>query len=214
MPVKDTCAFIVANLRLQPAPGLPSILLYIAHPGSGLSRLGAGKSNDPPPYWAYGWAGGTVLAHHILKHPDIVRGRRVLDLGAGSGVVAISAARCGAAGVTAADIDENAISAVALNAEANRVAVETLHDDLLLGPPPAVDIILAGDLFYDQALAERALPFLAACRTVGIDVLIGDPRRATLPESRLRLIAEYMVPDFGNALEGRIVLGGVFTIAD
>jgi hypothetical protein len=95
--IADVGAFIAANLHVRPAPALPDILLYAAHPASGLSRLGAGNADDPPPYWAYGWAGGTVLASHLFSNPECVRGRRVLDLGAGSGLVAIAAAKCGAA---------------------------------------------------------------------------------------------------------------------
>lgn len=201
-------AFIAANLRLQPALGIPDIHLYTAHAGSRLSRLGG--SDDVPPYWAYNWAGGTVLARHIFQHPDIVRGRRVLDLGAGSGIVAITAAKCGAADVTAVDIDPNAIAAIDLNAAANDVEIRAVRADLISAEPPPVDIVLAGDVFYGAELAERMLPFLRACREKKIEVLIGDPRRAPLPADRLTLFAEYAVPDFGHGA-GEVV-AGVFGI--
>jgi predicted nicotinamide N-methyase len=208
----DIAAFITRNLRLQPAPALADILLYTAHPASRLSRLGGTDPDAPAPYWAYGWAGGTVLARHVLANPAIVCGRRVLDLGAGSGIVAIAAAKAGAVNVVAADTDPNAIAAIALNADANGVSVGVLHADLLAEPPPDVDVILVGDLFYEEELAKRALVYLTTCRAAGIDVLIGDPFRAPLPTESLRCIAAYPVPDFGDGIGRGETRAGVFTI--
>lgn len=123
----------------------------------------------------------------------------MLDLGCGSGLVGIAAMKAGAASVLAVDIDPHAVVATSLNADANGVTVETLCADLLDGPPPAVEVVLAGDVFYSRALARRSLPFLRRCRVAGLSVLIGDPGRATLPRSRLRRIASYDAPDFGSA---------------
>ncbi|MBO9124315.1 methyltransferase [Rhizobium sp. 16-488-2a] len=209
----DINAFIARNLRLLPVPGLEDIQLYTAHSGSRLSRLGGTDPDAPAPYWAYGWGGGAVLARHIAENPHLVRGRRVLDLGTGSGLVAIVAAKAGATSVVAADIDDNAIAAARLNATANGVEIDLVHADLLDGAPPAVDIVLAGDLFYDEALAKRALAFLETCRAAGIDVLIGDPYRVPLPTEKLRCIAEYFVPDFGLGSDGAEVRAGVFSLA-
>lgn len=209
----DASAFIARNLRLLPVPGLQDIQLYTAHSGSRLSRLGGTDPDAPAPYWAYGWGGGAVLARHIAEHPHIVRGRRVLDLGTGSGLVAIVAARAGATSVVAADIDENAIAAARLNAAANGVKLDLIHADLLDGAPPAVDIVLAGDLFYDVTLAKRALAYFETCRAAGIDVLIGDPYRVPLPTEKLHCIAEYSVPDFGVGDDGGEVRAGVFSLA-
>jgi predicted nicotinamide N-methyase len=211
-PITSTRAFITANLHLRPVPTLPSIALYTAHPASRLSRLAAGISGRPPPYWAYGWAGGTVLAHHLFRDPGCVRGRRVMDFGAGSGIVAITAAKCGAASVAACDIDPNAIVAIGLNAKANDVAIDVLHADLFSATPPDADVVLAGDVFYEEGLARRMLGFLGDCRAAGIEVLIGDPRRTQLPLEKLRLVAEYSVPDFGDAPGGGTTLGGIFTM--
>ncbi|MGZ6042586.1 MAG: class I SAM-dependent methyltransferase, partial [Asticcacaulis sp.] len=174
-------AFITANLSLLPASGVPEIALYRAHPKSGLSRL----CGDDQPYWAYGWAGGTVLARYILDHPEAVAGRRVLDLGTGSGIVAIAAAKAGAARVTASDIDRNAIAALGLNAAANGLAVEGMVGDLTSGAPPDVDLIVAGDVFYAAELAARMTVFLTRCVNSGIDVLVGDPGRTHLPHGLL-----------------------------
>ena len=192
-------SFIKANMQVRAAPELPELRLYAAQPTSGLWRL-ADPENDLPPYWAYDWAGGTVLARHILDHPETVAGLRVLDLGAGSAVVAIAAAKAGAGEVIAADIDENAIAAAQLNAELNDVNIVTVHADITTGPPPPVDLILCGDVFYDKALAGKMATFLDACIKADIRVLVGDPGRLHLPRSRLRLVAEYAMRDFGDAV--------------
>lgn len=189
--MRDLKAFITANLQVRPAPAVPEIRLHAGHPGSGLGRLG-----DTPPYWAYHWAGGTVLARYILDHPESVAGLRVADLGTGSGLVAIAARRAGAARALAFDVDPYAVAAAELNAALNGVTVTAECRDMLDGPPPDVDLILVGDLFYDQATAGRVTTFLDRCE--GIRVLIGDPGRAWLPEARLSRVAEYSVPDFGT----------------
>ena len=191
----DASAFISENLQLRPAPGIPDISLYQAHPASRVSRL----AGDVAPYWAYGWAGGMVLARYILDHPATVKAWRVLDLGAGSGIVGIAAMQAGAASVLAVDTDPNAVAAITLNAAANAVAVTTLVDDITAGPPPDVDLILAGDVFYHEDVAAKMIPFLDHCHTAGIAILVGDPGRSPLPLGRLTPIADYHVPDFGDA---------------
>jgi predicted nicotinamide N-methyase len=197
----DPRTFIERNLRLEPVRGLPDIRLYTAHPGSGLKLVKAA------PYWAFPWAGGLALARHLAAKPETVRGRRVLDLGAGGGIVAIAAAKAGASTVMAAEIDAFAQAALALNAEANGVTLTLVGDDLLPGEPPAVDLVLVGDLFYTEKLAARVAAFLERCRAASIEVLVGDPRRSPLPLERLALVAEYEVPDFGGG-SGRE--GGVY----
>lgn len=190
-------------MRLEPAPAIPEIRLYRANAGSRLSRLG-----HTPPYWAYGWAGGTVLARYILDHPYVVAGKRVLDLGCGSGLVAIAAAKSRAAATTAVDVDLHAVAATELNADANDVSVTVVQADLLDGPPlPDVDLILGGDVFYAPDVARRATAFLERCG--GIPILIGDPGRKDLPHDRLRPLAQYAVPDFGAGMvEARVFAFG------
>ncbi|MDF2388990.1 methyltransferase [Nostoc ellipsosporum NOK] len=211
----DPAEFINANMRLGPVPTLPEILLYTAHPGSGLRRLLEPEGDDTaaepqPPYWAYVWAGGAVLARHVLDHPSIVAGRRVLDLGAGSGLIGIAAAKAGAREVTAAEIDRNGVAAIGLNAAANGTAIAVIGNDMTTGPSPVVDLILAGDVFYSQDVALRVIPFLDRCLAAGIEVLVGDPGRAYLPRSRLRLLAEYQVPDFGETRDAAPAPSGIF----
>jgi predicted nicotinamide N-methyase len=194
--------FIRRSLHLLPVPSLAQIRVYTAHPSSRLSRLLAADEDGedpPPPYWAYHWAGGTVLASYILDRPETVAGLRVLDLGAGSGVVGIAAAKAGATVVIAADVDANAVAAIGLNAAANGVRITAIGEDLVAGDPPSVDLVAVGDLFYEEGLAIRVTGFLDRCLAAGIKVLVGDPGRAYLPHGQLRLLAEYPVADFGDA---------------
>jgi predicted nicotinamide N-methyase len=198
--IADRKAFIRANTRLKPVPHVPEISLHVADESVPMwekTEEELGAIGLPPPYWAFAWAGGQALARHVLDHPDIVAGKRVLDLAAGSGLVAIAAAMAGAAPVIAADIDAFTEAAIALNTEANNVYVEIIMQDLLDRPPadtPRYDVILVGDLFYERDTAARALAFLDRNAAIGTRVLIGDPGRTYLPKARLTLLAEYSVP--------------------
>lgn len=213
----DPAAFIRANMRIAAVPAVPEIRLYSAHPASGLWRLAADAEDageEPaPPYWAYQWAGGLVLARHILDRPETVRGRRVLDLGAGSGLVGIAAAKSGARSVLAAETDRNGVAAIGLNAELNGVNVCASAEDLTGGGVPEVEMILVGDLFYAADLAIRVTAFLDRCVAHGIDVLVGDPGRAHLPHARLRLVAEHAVADVGTGHAVATKPSAVFSFA-
>lgn len=191
--------FIQANLPVQPVPTVPEISVHKAVPTSGLWRLAQADDAFDAPYWAHHWGGGLALARYVLDHPDVVRGRSVIDLGCGSGIVGIAAARAGAREVTCVDVDLYAIVATELNAALNGVTLTTLRADILDGAAPAADLMLVGDLFYDEALAERVTAFLDRCLSANIEILVGDPWRATLPRARFRTIAEYPGPDFGSA---------------
>ena len=196
----DVRAFIRARLPLGPVPGVPEIRLHRAGPASGLSRLAErDEAGFGSPYWAYHWGGGLALARHVLDRPQTVRGRAVLDLGAGSGLVAIAAALAGARTVIAADIDPYAAAVLPLNAEANGVSLMVLREDLTGGAPPAgVEAVLVGDLFYEDKLARGVAAFLDRCLGAGITVLVGDPGRAFLPRQRLREHATYRVTERGE----------------
>lgn len=194
-----TAAFILANLPLAPVPSLPGIRIHTARPDSGLRRLVGTAGAGRPPYWAYAWAGGIALARYLIDRPETVAGRRVLDFGAGSGLVAIAAARAGAASVVASEIDPHGAIAIALNAAANGVALSVLPAGLAGGALPDVDLVLAGDVFYDRAAARSSGAYLDRCLAAGIEVLVGDPGRATLPRHRLRTLARYEdVADFAS----------------
>jgi predicted nicotinamide N-methyase len=196
---EERATFIRANTRLRPVPHVPEIVLHLADEAVPLwqkTEEDLGEIGLPPPFWAFAWAGGQALARYVLDHAELVACRRVLDLASGSGLVAIVAAKAGAAPVIAADVDAFAASAIALNAEANGVHIEVLVEDLLDHPAPSApryDVILAGDLFYEQTTAQRALAFLERHAALGCRVLIGDPGRAYLPKDRLVRRCEYRI---------------------
>lgn len=141
------------------------------------------------------WAGGQAVARYVLDHPDTVRGRRVLDLACGSGVVALAAARAGASAVTALDVDPLALVATAVNAAAHGADVATVRADLSGPDPlPAADVVLAGDTFYDRDVTDVVLERLRRCAASGALVLAGDPGRRFLPRDGLEPLARYDVP--------------------
>ena len=189
--------FILENTRLQRPPHTPELELHLADEITPIWRLteeDLAKIGLPPPYWAFAWAGGQALARYVLDHPGVVAGKGVIDFATGSGLVAIAAARAGAARVLGADIDGYCAQAVSLNAAANGVDVPFTDIDLLDAAPPAwADVILAGDICYEKPLAERVLAWLAAARAAGATVLIGDPGRSYFPRTGLTLLAEYQV---------------------
>ena len=117
----------------------------------------------------------------------------MFDLASGSGLCAVAAMTAGAAAVTASDIDPFAVAAIALNARANGQRVAILDQDVLDEAPPDVDVVLAGDCWYEARLAERVLPWLQRVRGRGIEVLVGDPGRRYLPREALDEIAAYEV---------------------
>lgn len=190
---------IQARFPVEPVQSVPEIRLHRAGPKSGLSRMAEADAEFGNPYWAHMWGGGLALARHVLDLRVVVACKRVLDLGTGSGLVAIAAAMAGASEVIAADVDRYAVVAAGLNAAINGVRFERVLEDLTAGPAPDVDVVLVGDLFYEAELARRVTGFLERCVAGGIDVLVGDPRRAFLPMGRLALLAEYPGGDFGSA---------------
>jgi predicted nicotinamide N-methyase len=168
-----------------------------------------GEIGLPPPFWAFAWAGGQALARYILDNPDIVRGRRVLDFASGSGLVAIAAMKAGAASVTACDIDPFAIAAIGLNAQANDVTVGAVQQDLV-GEDQGWDVVLAGDICYEQDLALRVTDWLFTLSCRGATVLIGDPGRTYLPKDRLEKVAAYEVPVTRTLEDADIKRSGVW----
>lgn len=189
--------FIKANTELLAPPLVPEILLHLAAESVPIwqkTEDELGEMNVPPPYWAFAWAGGQATARYLLDTPDICRDRPVLDLGSGSGISAIAAAKTGAARVLAADIDLVALAAVDLNSMVNGVHIETTGEDLLAHPGPPESVVIIGDLFYERELAERVLAFIDSAKVAGSTVLIGDPQRSYFPRGRFEKLVEYQVP--------------------
>lgn len=178
---------------LSAVPFLPELRLHQAAPDAGLFDRGY-HSDDPPPFWAFAWPGGVALARHVLDYPETVTGLRVLDLAAGSGVVAVAAALAHASRVRATDVDRIAIQSVRRNAEANGVTIEADCADVLDDESVDSDVILVGDGFYSPAMAGRMMRFLRRGAEAGKLVLVGDPDREFLPRKHFIEIARYDVP--------------------
>ncbi len=194
----DRAAFIRAQTRLFAPPLVPEIVLHLAARATDLWEATEAKleaTGLPPPYWAFAWPGGRALARLLLDRPELAKGKSVLDFAAGCGIAGIAAAKARASHVTASEIDDFAGTAMALNAEANGVALSVRLDDVTaLDPPPNYELILAGDVFYEKPMAERIWPWLKARKAEGAVVLVADPGRAYLPGSGLGEIARYDVP--------------------
>ncbi|MER8551471.1 methyltransferase [Mesorhizobium sp. M0976] len=187
--------FILDNTALMAPPHVPEIRLQLADEAHELWQRTEDELTEiglPPPFWAFAWAGGQGLARYILDNPAAVRGRRVLDFASGSGLVAIAAVMAGSAEVIAADIDPFCATAIRLNAEANGVEIEFLAGDCI-GTDAGWDLVLAGDVFYDKAFADRLMPWFAALKARGADILVGDPGRSYLPNAGLEPLAVYEV---------------------
>jgi predicted nicotinamide N-methyase len=188
--------FVREHTRLTTVPFLPELRIHLTDEAIPLwekTEVATGVAGAPP-FWAFPWAGGQALARYVLDNPSLVAGRSVLDLASGSGLVAVAAARCGAARVVANEIDVYADAAIALNALANDVVVERILGDLLDGPAAGFDVVLAGDVFYSREMARRMLAFLDRAHSAGALALAGDPGRAYLPHGRFEKVASYDVP--------------------
>lgn len=190
-----------------PVPLVPELLTYQATELTPLWRATSAELGgyDPNPFWAFPWAGGQALARHLLDHPELVRGRRVLDVATGSGLCAIAARLAGAAAVAAADVSPFCEVVVPLNAALNGVAVEVRIEDPLGGPAGGAEVVLAGDVFYERPLAGRAAAWFRELAARGVEVLVGDPGRAYSPAAGLEPLAAYQVP-VSPEIEDRAVM--------
>jgi predicted nicotinamide N-methyase len=189
-------AFVVRHTSLRSVPGLESVRLHLADDALTLWRAVQIETADPEtplPYWAFAWAGGLAVARYLQERPGTVAGKRVLDLAAGSGLCGIVAMQVGAAAVTAVDVDPFAVAVIPRNARANDVRLSVAGHDILDSEPPDVDVVLAGDCWYEQGLAARVLPWLRRAQATGIAVIVGDPDRRYLPVDALVELATYAV---------------------
>jgi predicted nicotinamide N-methyase len=191
--------FVRAHTRPGRAALVPEVTLHLADDVVALWEALETGEVDPgsdPPFWAAAWPGGQALARYVLDHPQVVAGRTVLDLGAGSGLVAIAALRAGAARVLASEVDPYGRAAVTANAEDNGGGPLVVTGDLLDDEPDgAIDVVLAGDVCYDREMTERVLPFLGKAWLGGAAVYLGDPGRPYVPREGLLEMATFDVPD-------------------
>ncbi len=199
----------------MPVPGLPGVRLHLADDVMALCQLTGqelGRVDPDLPYWGFAWPGGMAVSRYLEDHPEVVRDRRVLDLASGSGLCAIVAMQSGAESARAFDIDPFAGAAIELNAHANKVRVRCTTRDVLDEPPPPCDVILAGDVFYQESMAARAITWLRAGARGGARVLIGDPGRTYLPAGLERL-ATYRVPASREVENAEVKEAAVYTVS-
>lgn len=212
--MQDRQAFIRANTLAQAPPLVPEISLFLAAeivPIWRSTEEELKREGIDPPFWAFAWAGGQALARYLIDNPAIVRGRRVLDFGSGSGLVAIAAMKAGAQGVLAADIDPLAMEAIALNAAANDVVVESTTRNLI-GIDEGWETVLIADMCYEQPLSAAIEAWMRSLAKRGARVLIGDPKRTYFPKSGLRELASYEVQVTRELEDREIRKTGVFEV--
>ncbi|MBX3506437.1 MAG: methyltransferase [Parvibaculum sp.] len=192
----DPAGFIRRNTALHEPPLVPEVKLHLATeivPIWQMTEEELEQSGLPPPFWAFAWAGGQALSRYILDNPDVVRGKNVLDFGAGSGLIGIAAAKTGAKPVLSTDIDNFAVEAIRINAASNGVEVEATAEDLVGVENRGWDVVLVGDMCYERPLAERIEAWLRRLAAEGVTVLIGDPGRTYLPKTGLEKLISYAV---------------------
>jgi predicted nicotinamide N-methyase len=177
-----------------PAPLCPEISVF-----QGRSLIAVWEAAEkiageplPAPFWAYPWAGGSALARVVLDHPEFVRERAVLELGAGGGVVSLAAARAGAASVVANDIDPWALATIRIAATRQHLDVMTLLSDLTQDPAAldACDVLLCSDMAYERRMAPKYRTLLQRAKNRGACVLVADAGRTYFDTHGLTLLRE------------------------
>jgi predicted nicotinamide N-methyase len=189
-------AFVKANTALHEPPLVPEIRLHLASeivPIWQMTEEELERTGLPPPFWAFAWAGGQALARYVLDNPQLVAGRSILDFGAGSGIVGIAAALAGAASVLCADIDPFACEVMKINSLVNAAALQVTSEDLIGTLDGGWDVVLIGDMCYEQPLSQRIEIWIHNLVGRGTLVLIGDPGRTYLPKTGLERITTYAV---------------------
>lgn len=189
-----TTNFVLAHTHVTHGTLVPEIPLHLLNPKSPLGQLSEVELETSPfgnPYWAIAWSGSQAISRYILDQPNIVQGKRVIDFASGCGLAAIAAARSGASSVLANDIDPICEHATRLNAKLNEVLTPFTTDNLLLKGLPDTDVILAGDVCYEEPLATQVMLWLQNAVQAGITVLLGDPGRTFLPKTQQKELKRY-----------------------
>jgi len=193
----DPVAFIRSQTEIKSPTIVPEISLHLVTEVMPLWQYTEDRLQQadlPPPFWAIAWPGGQGIARYILDHPELVRGKRVVDFASGSGIAAIAAIKAGAKQVLAVDIDPLALEAIKLNAENNQTEVLVSdHMDMSKAYTKA-DIILAGDICYQQSMSTTLTRWLRLCIEEDMTVLLADPGRAYVPQEGLIELMSYDVP--------------------
>jgi len=191
----------MAQLTTQALPLAPSIKLTLieeAYPQSELSPKDIEFLMDEPPYWAFCWASGQVLAKYLIDNPVEVKNKTVVDFGCGSGVVAIAAKQAGATHVFAVDSDPTALLATQMNSELNQVKLITCSDLSHISCKKESSILLIADVFYDS----HNIPMLSNFLDDFYDVIIADSRVAPEELTGVAAVERYKsstVPDLGES---------------
>ena len=209
------CARILADTALEQAGDLvPEIKLHLATTPREILRESAINTINraEPPYWAFAWPGGQALARFILDHPELVAGKHVLDVGAGSGLASIAAMKAGASVAIANDIDPLSAAVAEMNGAANDIVIEASTEDLLDRAVKA-GLILIGDLVYEPHLEKRVHAFLLRAQAAGIPVLFGDRVSMRLPALPFKQIAEYETVVAPPLEEGYVEIARVWHLA-
>ncbi|QXG29970.1 class I SAM-dependent methyltransferase [Pseudomonas viridiflava] len=157
---------------------------------------------EEPPYWSFCWASGLALARFLAEQPHWVKGKRVLDFGAGSGVAGIAAAKAGALEVVACDLDPLAIAACKSNADLNDVHLNYSAD--FFAEADRFDLILVADVLYDRS----NLPLLDHFLSRGREALVADSRVRDFQHpvyERLDMLHALTLPDLAEPHEFRDV---------
>lgn len=215
--IEDPHQFIRTETRVRPVPHAEEISLHVADEAMDLwlkTEEELGELGLEPPFWAFAWAGGQGLARYILDHPEMVKGKKVVDFACGSGLVGIAAMMAGAASCRCVDVDPFAIAAASLNAELNGVQLSLEKNDITGLPVPEADVVFCGDVFYDQHMAAQVLPFIDRLLAGGLEVYVGDPGRSYLPQDRLIELASYQVNVVGQLEDNEIKSTRVFRVAE
>lgn len=189
--------FILQNTSPSTPSLVPEITLQLATECTPLWQMTEDRlkqNNLPPPFWAFAWPGGQGMSRYILENPSTVKGKRVLDFAAGSGVAAIAAMKAGARSAVAAEIDPLALASIQINANLNHVKIETSEGVDFAKACKDIDVILAGDVCYQQAMAARLMKWLWLNFHKGIKIYIADPGRAYVPHEGLKACGQYVVP--------------------
>ncbi len=199
---RDFRSFIRANTAVAPPPLIPELQLRLATKLTPLwhaTETWLGQSGLEPPFWAFAWAGGQALARLLLDQPHWVRDHAVLDFGTGGGLVALAAAYAGATRAIALDIDPWATAAAAENAALNRLPLTPMCRDVLASDDrdsvlDGITVILAADVCYERAAADRITVWLRRCAAEGRTVLLADPGRQFAPTDGLSEVFRCRVP--------------------